>query len=473
MVGWDMKETAGMEVACSIRGYLSLQHQSTGKRMFLFALLGIQVVLALALGLPGHLSVDSIVQLYEGKTLEFISFNPPLMSLLLGFFDQIGPAPALFVVLSTLMLGLSTWLVIAAGERNVSTFKLILVAILILNPIPLIYSGIVWKDVLLAHCVILAFLLTELISRTPGKGRYFLVFTIWALLIFIVGIRQQGILFALPLAVWVSQRLCPQPLRVAGASLLFFGSAMFVNKAITDFSLERKVGGDPPGLEVGVKTLMRYDMVGMLAYGASPPQDMDQKVYDEMLPEVEKYSSYRVDTLDGPSALYWSQSMERTRADWLGHVIDYPFSYIRHRVMVALRLLGIGDMWQCLPYYRGVVDKVVVDKVDGELTDLLGIEASSGRWSQGVFDMVQDLEYTPFYRHWFYLLLAVALMVYFYRQGNWLLLTLVACTGAYIGSYSVIGIACDFRYGYPLTVVVTLLTARALLAGCRPGAQHP
>ncbi len=47
----------------------------------------LQAIAGLALGLPGHLSVDSVIQLYEGRTLDFISYHPPAMSLLLRMLD--------------------------------------------------------------------------------------------------------------------------------------------------------------------------------------------------------------------------------------------------------------------------------------------------------------------------------------------------------------------------------------------------
>ena len=39
------------------------------------------------------------------------------------------------------------------------------------------------------------------------------------------------------------------------------------------------------------------------------------------------------------------------------------------------------------------------------------------------------------------------------------LVTLALCALAYLASYFVIGIACDFRYAYTLTVTTTLLFA--------------
>ena len=44
-----------------------------------------------------------------------------------------------------------------------------------------------------------------------------------------------------------------------------------------------------------------------------------------------------------------------------------------------------------------------------------------------------------------------------------MLLTLAACALLYLASYSVVGIACDFRYAYALTVTATLLLAYACL----------
>ena len=83
-----------------------------------------QAIVGLALGLPGHLSQDSIVQLYEARTLQFISFQPPSMSLLLRIFDSWLPGTALFVVADQLLLTASFALLFLGRDSRLGRLSL-------------------------------------------------------------------------------------------------------------------------------------------------------------------------------------------------------------------------------------------------------------------------------------------------------------------------------------------------------------
>lgn len=84
------------------------------------ALITIGFVLCLAINLPGHLSFDSVVQLFEGRTGVYGNWHPPLMSWLLGAFDRLVPGTSLFVILNAAILFGSlaalSWLQAARGS---------------------------------------------------------------------------------------------------------------------------------------------------------------------------------------------------------------------------------------------------------------------------------------------------------------------------------------------------------------------
>src|SRR5262245_7124097 len=73
--------------------------------------------LVLGVGLPGHMSVDSVVQLFEGRTGVSESFHPPLMSLLLGVFDAIVPGTGVYVAFNVLLLFASLWAIPRLHDR--------------------------------------------------------------------------------------------------------------------------------------------------------------------------------------------------------------------------------------------------------------------------------------------------------------------------------------------------------------------
>ncbi|MFA5495984.1 MAG: hypothetical protein WC247_14535 [Porticoccaceae bacterium] len=437
---------------------------------WLLALIAAQLVVGVGLGLPGHLSTDSIIQLYEGRTLHFISFNPPLMSLVLGALERLGSAPAGFVLISALLLAGGSWLALAGTARSgmeaAQKWRRILAAGLILNPVLLVYTGIVWKDVLLAHAVLLAFMLPDTLRSAHGPGRAAGTMLLLLLLAVIIGVRQQGILFAIPLAVCAAWRCCNGLWPRLVAILVLVAIPLATNKLATDFAYQHGLNELPPGGEVGLKILMHYDLVGMLSRGAQGA-GMEAGILAEMQAEIPKYSSYRVDTLDGVAVLYWSQPLARTITMWLGEIKASPRSYAEHRLAVFSRVLGIGGVRDCLPYYRGVGGPVKHDLVSVELTALLGLTSGAGSWSRAIKGFAKVATHTPLFWHWCYLLAAAGLLLVFVRRRDWLPATLLGCTMAYMASYAVIGIACDFRYGYVLTVATSVMAARALLGSGR------
>jgi hypothetical protein len=85
---------------------------------FLALVIVLRTVAGLVLGLPGHLSPASIIQLYEARTLQFISFNPPMMSLLLRGLERWVPGATLFVVVDQALLTASFALLLAERRSD-------------------------------------------------------------------------------------------------------------------------------------------------------------------------------------------------------------------------------------------------------------------------------------------------------------------------------------------------------------------
>lgn len=431
--------------------------------LWLVALVATQLVIGIVLGFPGHLSADSIIQLYEGRTLHFVSFHPPLLSQLLGLLERLGSGPVGFVLISATLLAAGSWLALRGSWASTpQRWRRILAAILVLNPILLLYTGIVWKDVLFAHAILLAFMLPDALRALRGPWRAAGMMLLLILLAIIIGARQQGILFAVVLAVCAAWRFAAALWPRLGLILALIAIPLLANKVATDFAFQRGLNEMPPGGEVGLRILMRYDLVGMIAHGAQGTA-VSEDVLTEMQGEIPKYSSYRVDTLNGPSAVYWSQPFGQIVAMWLGEIRSSPLSYLEHRFAVFSNQLGFGGVQACLPYHRGVVGRVQLDLVATELTALLGLSPAAGSWAQEINNFVNVAIQTPLFWHWCYLLAAAGLLLVFIRRRDWLPATLVGCTMIFMASYALIGIACDFRYGYALTVVVSIMGARALL----------
>src|SRR5438045_8050552 len=62
--------------------------------------LAVSLLAMLGTNLPGHLSYDSVAQLYEGHFHVRETWGPALYAWVLGFFDQFIPGTSLYVTVS-------------------------------------------------------------------------------------------------------------------------------------------------------------------------------------------------------------------------------------------------------------------------------------------------------------------------------------------------------------------------------------
>ncbi len=461
-----------------------------------------QAAIGLSLGLPGHLSTDSIVQLYEGRTLQRLSFNPPLMSVLLGALDRLGDAPAAFVLLSQAMLTASTWLVLETARHG--GWRLALAAPLLLNPVVLIHVGIVWKDVLLGHAAVLLFLLIARAWRTPASAGRAWSALVLLLATVVVGARQQGLLFALPAAAWAAaalvrgreaRRNAQLQGPGAGPAALHARPAVGARRvhgfvlALAAFTLlplaaNRLAAGllqqtGPQAIDsasVGWRVLAQFDLVGILAQGGRLPEGaLPPAVADTLRAQVGRYTPYRVDTLETTPG-YWGVPNAEVARAWADAIRLDSLAYARHRLAHFQTLLGLADRQACLPFYTGIAGPVHIEGVREDLTGLLGLRSGPYPQSPRIRAIVDATLDTPFYQHAFHAAAAIVLAALLALRREFVLATLALCSLALLGSYLLIGIACDFRYAYTLTVATSLLAAQWLLAprgpaGMRAGPQ--
>ncbi len=434
-------------------------------------LLVAQAALGLYIGLPGQMSFDSIVQLYEGRTLHFISFNPPLMSLLLGALDRLGSGPVGFVLLSQAMLSGACWLVFAQSRR-ITVLRFGLAAVVLLNPVVLIYVGIVWKDVLLAHAVVLAYLLLAWLrhQRKPMTVPFAALALI--LLTIIVGARQQGLLFALPAALWAAAVAGRSRRMQVLAAVAFVAVPIAANQLMDLYAAQKRANPQVDAVSTGWRILVRFDIAGILARKGVLPADTPPALADEFRRQALRYSPFRVDTLDGSAPAFWALDTATASRIWRGAVAASPTAYLRHRAAHFATLLGVADMHACVPIYTGTAGPVVHPGVDGDLTALVGLTAGVHQASERVNDFGQENANTPLFMHLAYAVVLALVALWLFARREPVLLTLALCALLYLASYSVVGIACDFRYAYALTVTTTLLLAYACLNWGTPRRDH-
>lgn len=445
-----------MEIGATVPGRFEAPIAKIG----VAAILVLQAGIGLYLGLPGQLSPDSIVQLYEGRTLHFISFNPPLMSILLGALDRIGDAPVLFVLLSQALLSASSWLVLSRAERPTAP-RLVLAGIALLNPVVLIYVGIVWKDVLLAHAVVLLYLVLARLRRQGRTMTLPIALLVVALLTVVIGARQQGVLFALPAALWAATLATPSKRLRLLAGIAFLAIPFAANQWVDAYAAHSRAPVQPSPASIGWRILTLYDIAGILANGGAPPVGTAPALAAELEEQSRYYSPYRVDDLPGPSREFWAMSNAQMMRFWGVTIMANPQAYLRHRVLHFSALLGLADMHRCAPVFSGIAGPVVHSRVEGDLDALLGLAAGPHAVTDSVNRYGWEYADTPLFSHLAYAGLLVLICLWLARRGEYVLLTLAGCALLFLASYSVFGIACDFRYAYTLTVTTTLLAAFA------------
>lgn len=436
--------------------------------------LAAQAALGLYVGLPGQMSTDSIIQLYEGRTLQFVSFNPPLMSLLLGVLDRLGNAPVGFVLLSQALLSASSWLVLRGAART-TVVRLCLAAVVLLNPVVLIYVGIVWKDVLLAHAVVLVYLLLAWLHRDRKPLTPLLAVLVLLLLTIIVGVRQQGLLFAVPAALWAATTLGRSRRARLLAGIALLAIPVGTNRLLDSYAGGARANPQIDAVATGWRILVQYDIAGILANGGSLPADTPSALADEFRRQSLRYSLYRVDTLDGSPPQFWALDTAAATRLWRGTIALSPAAYLRHRAAHFAALLGLAGMRSCLPVYTGTDGPVVLPGTDRDLTAFLGLAAGVHHASYRVHDFGRDYGDTPLFMHLAYAVVLMMVALWLLVRREHVLLTLSVCALLFLTSYSVVGIACDFRYAYTLTVTTTLLVAYACLnfgSSAGPGARR-
>ncbi len=425
----------------------------------------IEAGMALWAGLPGQMSTDSIVQLYEGRTHETISFNPALMAVLLGALDLLGNAPIGFVLLSQGLFSWAIWLAFGGRLSRGRWWQFLFALVFVCNPVILAYTGIVWKDVLFAHAAIVAFLLVSNWKDQRIKPSALQMGLVLALMTLVVGVRQQGLLFVVVLASWLAIVVSRKRLHVTLWAVTLIVAPLLLNKLITE-TVQKPLNDPLAGSVVGFKILMQYDLVGIVASGGVLPvrdaTSNEGKALVELYRQVPLYSAYRVDTLVNPSPNFWSLPISNTTTLWYEGLERNPAAYINHRWHQAQTFLGLKDVRQCAPVFAGIGGPVQHPLVQQELTSILGLQPGMNHSSQFVIETMWDLAKTPLLMHWAYLLFLLFTAVVFLLQKRYVLLSLVGCCFVYFGSYFVLGIACDFRYGYVLTASASVLAVAAL-----------
>lgn len=417
---------------------------------------------------PGHSSYDTLAQLRDGLSDNYASNQPPAMSWLVATALQ---TPLGFGALLAINIGLWGWagwlihrLLAAHGVRWPG------LALLVwwLFPVSFLYMGILWKDVLAAHLAALAFLLM-LPRPAQAAGPGALVAS--ALAIAAAALVRQQMALMIPLlgaAVWFAR---PEVTRVhrSGVAAIWLAGVLALIWA-ADAALDRSAR-QVSGLATqgAVYQLTTFDLAGIRSHGgqvrfaALDAAGVDRQRLFEMFDlygadRVDRLGAYSGNPLAGVAGLN-----PMLLSDWRASIRANPVAYAAHRWAHFSWQAGLRDQAQCLPYQFGVAPLPAGFQA-------LPLPASRPERDAQLRSLAESL--LPLFRPALYaavLVLALALLVW-RRPLGWTALAMFQTAGlAYLGSYLLIGIACDFRYAYFLVPVALTGVLSVWLPATRTG----
>ena len=412
------------------------------------------LLLSLAANLPGHMSLDSVVALTEARTGVRQTWAPAVSSWVMKPFDFLLPGAGLYVTASAALLFFSLMSLTTLRPR--STWLAVVLGVLaILTPQLLIYQGIVWRDVLFANLTIAGFVMLAHAARA-WTDRPPLAPLAGALICLALAAlaRQNGAILAVAAAGVVAWTV-----RKAGWKTTTgwgLGALVATGLLALIFNALARPPVTPPGLRFNSAFLIleHYDVVGAKAHHQKLRLKEIAKVDPaaDALIEAEAakiYSASRVDNLDSDAAFrhaLWHLPDAAMNAQWRRIIIHYPAAYLVQRADVFRWTFLTPKLELCLPVQVGVSGP-------DDMVRRLDVQAGIDVQDQGVYDYAKRFFGTPVYSHLTWALVAVGALVLLLRRrdpADWVFVALLGGTLAFVASFAVISVACDYRYLYLL-----------------------
>ena len=424
------------------------------------AALAIGLLVMLAANLPGHLSYDSVAQLYEGHFHLRETWGPALYAWILGLFDAVVPGAALYVTVSGLLFFVSV-ASLSDLRPKTSWLAAVVAVLVVLTPQVLVYQAIVWKDVAFANTAIAGLVCLAQAERVWAKTTRRWLFLTAALLLLSTAsqVRQNGIIVALFAAIalgWVASA----GLQVSWLGKLRRGAiwaagglvaVAVAGEGLTLLSIPPHSPPDP-GVKTGLRIVQNYDLIASVAMDPhyklaimSAADPGDTAMIAERAPL--EYSGRRVDFIDRDQALtdaLWNVPETAAGQQWWNLILRHPGLYLRVRWEDFRWLIAPPVIDWCLPIYVGV------DAPEEKMAPL----RLKHRYVQSDIELSNYSSWfldTPIYSHVFYGSISMVLAGLFAwrrQRGDIVMAALQLAGVAFAASFFIISIACDYRYLY-------------------------
>jgi hypothetical protein len=420
---------------------------------------------SLAVNLPGHLSYDSVIQLFEGRTAAYNGWHPPVMSWLLGLSDAVSPGTALFVIFDAALL-YGAMLSLTFIQVRVSWVAALVALAAAATPQFLIYPGIVWKDVLFAHASIAGFVLLAHAAARWKRPRLRAALIAASTLAFVLATlaRQNGVLILIAGAGglgWIAASQVETHKR--REALVYGGGMLFVAMLVifaSNVGFGLRKSGDGSATMAQVRLLEIYDITGMKQ--AAPSLDLHQ--LEEHEPDldaavqsegVKLYTPVRNDNLAAAPAIHAALGESSPSAvfrQWRDLVVFHTWLYLKVRAAVFWQVFATPDISLCVPYVVGV-------EGPAEQMQKLGLAERDDDRDETLDSYAGGLQGTPVYSHVLFFIIGVGCLFVLLRRRRAADLAFAAMffgVALFTASFFVISIACDYRYLYGIDLAAMM-----------------
>lgn len=389
-------------------------------------------------------------------------WQSPVMVWLWGLIDPIAPGAAsmFLLIATTFWMGFGVLSLALASRGKTSALLLPLLA---MTPPALAFAGIIWRDVLLATCWLLAATVAFAVSERPSPVR--LTGQVLALVLVILGVllRPNALLAAPVLTayiVWLSRvSLRKAAILYVPAVIGLFGIVQLVYYGMLDAKRKHPL-----------QTIMIFDLGGISHYSKENQFPVDWSESENAILLDNCYQPTQWD-------IYWRlepcdfvmRKVEREKGlfgtsaiskAWVAAILHHPIAYLRHRSVF---------MWNFL-----AADNLTMWTADVEHPTK---NVFSDRAAFNALVSAHDvLKPTPFLRAGSWLLACIIVCCLSWRRSapREAAFALGVCGSAtiYVLSFFAVGVASDFRYGY-WAVLAAIAAGVVVISGGSKRAELP
>lgn len=407
-------------------------------------MISVAVLLAAGFGLtllifyPGVMTYDAkfvYQDIAKGATGDWQS---PVMVWLWGLIDPIAPgAGSMFLLIATTYWAGFGVLSLALASRGKA--GALLLPLLAMTPPSLAFAGIIWRDVLLATCWLLAASIAFAVSERPSPVRLAGQGLALALLIFGVLLRPNALLAApilMAYTIWLSRAsLRKTAILYVPAMIALFGIVQLAYYGMLDARRQHPL-----------QTIMIFDLGGishfakqnqfpvtwsarenaMLLNGCYQPTMWD--IYWRLEP-----CDFVMAKVERETGLFGTPAISSA---WLTAVLHHPLAYLQHRSAFMWNFLAADNLGMWTADVERPMQKVFPDR-------------AAFNALVAAHDVLKP---TPLLRAGFWLLACIVVCGWSWKRSaaREASFALAVCGSAtvYVLSFYALGVASDFRYGY-------------------------